>query len=193
MADVVMKRAYAYGGQAHDKSWVISILSKCQRVANAYLRSVRDSASLSVLKQKLVYSIADEMSECLDVTKVTESRSGVAEELARVDNLAELASYDVDWFRNITGTRYEAWCQVGRDLLVIYPSKASAGTVTVHYTKLTDPLVNNTDEFDLSDDDVDVVLDLAELVVLARDKEISAGMEKAGQLASRLGMETRDD
>ena len=54
MADVVMKRAYAYGGSAHDKSWVISILSKCQRVINAFTGSIESSADLAVLKQKLV-------------------------------------------------------------------------------------------------------------------------------------------
>ena len=193
MADVVMKRAYAYGGTAHDKSWVISILSKCQRVINAFTGSVESSADLTVLKEKLVYTLRNELAECLEVTKATESRAGVDHELARVYTPEELAAYDIDWFRKIDGDRYDAWIQIGRDLLIIYPSKAANGTVTVYYTKLTDALVIDTDEFDLADEDVSPVLDLAELVLLARDKQIVPGAEKAGQLAARLGLELSDD
>ena len=193
MADVVMKRVYAYGGVAHDKSWVISILSKCQRVINAFTGSVESSAALTVLKEKLVYVLRNELAECLDVSKVTESRTGVDHELARVTTPQELAAFDIDWFRKIDGDRYDAWLQIGRDLLIIYPSKAADGTLTIQYTKLTDELVNNTDAFDLADEDVSPVLDLAELVLLARDKQIAPGLEKAGQLAAHLGLELADD
>ena len=193
MADVVMKRAYAYGGSAHDKSWVISILSKCQRVINAFTGSIESSADLTVLKQKLVYVLRDELAECLDVSKVTESRTGVDHEIARVQTPQELAAYDVDWFRSIAGTYYDAWMQIGRDLLIVYPGKAADGTLTVQYTKLTDELVNNTDDFDLADEDVNTALDLGEIILLARDKQIDAGMEKLGQLAAHLGLELSDD
>ena len=192
MADVVMKRAYAYGGSAHDKSWVISILSKCQRVINAFTGSIESSADLTVLKQKLVYVLRDELAECLDVEKVTESRTGVDHEIARVQTPQELAAYDVDWFRAVAGTYYDAWMQIGRDLLIVYPGKAADGTLTIHYTKLTDELVNNTDDFDLADEDVNTVLDLGEIILLARDKQIDAGMEKLGQLAAHLGLELSD-
>ena len=193
MADVVMKRAYAYGGSAHDKSWVISILSKCQRVINAFTGSIESSADLTVLKQKLVYVLRDELDECLDVEKVTESRTGVDHEIARVQTPQELAAYDVDWFRAVAGTYYDAWMQIGRDLLIVYPGKAADGTLTIHYTKLTDELVNNTDDFDLADEDVNTALDLGEIILLARDKQIDAGMEKLGQLAAHLGLELSDD
>lgn len=189
MADLVLRRVYAYGGISHTQAEVIGFLSKTQRVANAFLRKVRSSTALTVVKQKLVYKLRDDLASAIDVTKVIESRTGVDEELFHVADLRELTAYDQDWFRKIDGTRYDAWTQLGDDLLIIYPAKAANGTATIHYTKLTTALTASGDSFELPDEDVHVASDLAEIMCLARDKQINVCREKIRQLSTYLGLE----
>jgi hypothetical protein len=192
VADSIVERVYATGGIAHTQAWVITVLSKCQRVANAYLRKVRSSAVLSVLSKKLVYKLQDDLPSAIDVTQVIASRTGVDEALSHVD-ISEFSAYDQDWFRYVTATRHEAWTQIGRDLLVIYPGMAAAENVTVHYSKLTTALSAAGDAFELADEDVHIASDLAEIVLLARDKQITVATEKINQLAEYLGLELADD
>jgi hypothetical protein len=193
VATNLIERVYATGGIAHTQAWVISILSKTQRVANAYLRSVRSNTVLDVLAEKLVYKLRDDVPAAIDITHITETRGGNAEQLERLDDLLELSAYDVDWFRNITGTRYETWTQLGRDLLVIYPATPAAGLATVHYTKLTNVLAAAGTAFELPDEDVQVAKDLAEIILLARDKQIVECSNKLEQLSERIGLEVFDD
>ena len=194
VATNLIERVYATGGIAHTQAWVISILSKTQRVANAYLQAVRSSTVLTVKAMKLVHKLRDDLPLAIDITKITEDRSGNDEQLERVDDLLELSAYDVNWFRKLIGTtRYETWTQLGRDLLVIYPGKVAAGTVTAHYTKLTTALAAAGTAFELPDEDVQVAKDLAEIILLARDKQIVECSNKLEQLSERLGLEVFDD
>jgi hypothetical protein len=193
VADILIERVYATGGIAHTQTFVISILSKTQRVANTFLRSVRDSLALNVLAEKLIYKLRDDVPAAIDVTKVEESRGGNDEQLELVEDTLELSGYDVDWFRNITGSRYETWSQIGRDLLVLYPAKAIAGIATIHYTKLTTALAAAATAFELPDEDVHVASDLAEIILLARDKQIVECENKLEQAIEYLGIEGIDD
>jgi len=192
ISNLLLERVYGTGGIAHTESFVISLLSKTQRVANAFLGKVRDSTALAVPKEKLIFKLRDDVSSAIDVTKITESRGGVDEALDQ-STLPELMAYDVDWFRNITASRYITWFQIGRDLLVLYPGKAAAGTATVHYTKLTTALSVAADSFELEDEDVHVAADLAEIILLARDKQVSVAEEKIRQLVDYLGVEAMND
>lgn len=193
VATILIERVYATGGIAHTQDWVIALLSKTQRVTNAYIKSVRSSTDLAVLAEKLIYKLRDDLASAIDVTKITESRGGDDENVEHVSDLMELSSYDVNWFRNITGSRYETWTQLGRDLLVIYPAKAAPGTATVHYTKLTNALTVAGSAFELPDEDVHIASDLAEIVLLARDKQIIECSNKLEQLAEYLKIEVFDD
>jgi len=193
VATNLIERVYATGGIAHTQAWVISILSKTQRVANAYLQAVRSNAVLTVLAEKLVYKLRDDVPAAIDILRITDTRDGDVEQLDRLDDLLELSAYDVDWFRNITGTRPETWTQLGRDLLVIYPAMAAANNVTVHYTKLTNTLAAAGTAFELPDEDVQVAKDLAEIILLARDKQIVECSNKLEQLSERIGLEVFDD
>lgn len=191
VADLILRRVYSYGGISHTQAEVIGWLSKTQRVANAYLKKVRSSANLSTLEQKLVYKLRDDLASAIDVTRITESRTGTDEELFRVADLRELGAYNTSWFRKVDGTRFDAWAQLGRDLLIIYPGKAAGSTLTVHYTKLTTALSAAGDAFELDDEDVHVATDLAEIMALARDKQITVCQEKIRQLSDYLGLEER--
>jgi hypothetical protein len=189
VADLILKRVYAYGGISHTQAEVIDFLSKTQRITNAFLGKITSSSALTVLGSKLVYKLRDDLASAIDVLWITESRAANDEELLHVASLDELTAYDQDWFRCVTATRFDAWVQLGRDLLILYPGKAAGGTVTVGYTKLLTALTAAGDTLELADEDLHVVADLAEIICLARDKQITVCREKLQQLATYLALE----
>lgn len=192
-AEIVQRRVYAYGGVSHTTAYIISILSLCQRVYNAFFRSVLDSTSLTVTAATPNYAMSTSLAEAVDVCHVAESESGVLYELSRVWGLEELAATDEDWIGNVTGTRYNAWCQIGRDLLFINPTKASNGLVSVYYSKLLDALTISGDNFEVSDDEVALVMDMAEIILLAQDKQLTVCVDKVRQFIEKVGLEMKDD
>ena len=188
----LLRRVYAYGGIAHTEAWAIEVLSLCQQVVNAFTQNTADSASLTVVAATPSYNLYAVLPEAVDVLKVTEDVAGTYYTLSRTWSPEELAAYDADWLAHATGTRYLAWCQVGRNLLFIYPTKAANGTVSVFYSKLTTAMAIAADLFEVSDEDVPFVTDLAEIVLLAQDKQLTVCMDKILQLAEHLGLEVSE-
>lgn len=87
---------------------------------------------------------------------------------------------DGTWFRAI-GDRFETFATVGRDLLIIYPAKDVASSVTVHYAKLTNDLTTDAIATEISDWKLPLVLDLAEAVLSAKARQfppIAAAIER---------------
>jgi len=164
--EILLKRVREYGGLATDTDYAISILSRCQRIANAGFGFVKTSGTLTVPKQKLIYTYRSEFASAIDITSVKVG----TRRLLRVDTLSDLAALDIDWWRKIDGTRLEAFCQLGRSLLILYPGLASASSATVTYTKLTTAATsfsgNYNDDLELPDEQLDFALMLAEALLL---------------------------
>lgn len=190
--ELVQRRIYAYGGISHTDAFVISILSLCQRVYNAFARKVLDSTSLTVTAATPYFYLRNVASEAVDIITVTESVSGTLYELARVWSPTGLAGYDADWFGNVTATRYHAWFQSGRDMIFIHPTKSSDGIVSLNYSKLTDALSLTTDVFEVGDEDVSAILDLTEIILLARDKQLTTCAEKMQQFMEHVGIDSKE-
>lgn len=186
VADIVLKRVYRYGGIAHTKASVISHLSRLQRTFNAFKQSVISTGTLTTLTEKSLYNIQNEISDACDILEVTESNR----KLFRAPSLSVFGAYSTTWFRD-TGTRFESWKQLARDLIFIYPAKSAGSSVSVRYSKYLDALTQNTSPFELPDEEVDLVTDLAEIVVLARDKQISICREKLQQLVNKLAIDLK--
>ena len=182
IADVVLKRVYAYGGVAHSIDFVIETLSRCQRVVNTFTQSVVPTGTLSTLNEKLLYTLRSEIDDCIDIIEITESNR----RLARMPALVAFEAYASNWWRTSDGTRFEAWKLLARDLLFVYPAKATDDSVAVTYTKLTDELKVRTDAFDLPDEEVELASDLAEIVLLARDRQMDRCREKVKLLTDRI-------
>jgi hypothetical protein len=167
----LQNRVRQVGDLSLEQDEAIYLLGLCQQVANIALRSYVGSESFSTLKEKLWYSFADDLTNALDIISMVESDR----ELFQCVSLSDFSAYESDWFRNITGTRFEAWHQVSRDYFVIYPAKAAASSLTVKYVKTT-PIYSDYSSYSgedllLPDKDIEVVIKLAELVSLTRARQ----------------------
>lgn len=182
-ADVLLKRVYAYGGIAHTIDFAIAVLSRCQRTLNAFSRSVTATSTLTTLTNKLIYSIPDDLTDAVDVLEVTES----SRELFTMHSISAFGAYSTTFFRDV-GTRFEAWRQIGRDLLFVYPAKAAGSSCSVLHSKYTTELIARTDLLELPDEEVEALIGLAEIVLLARDRKVKVCEEKLEKLGVTLAL-----
>lgn len=188
--DQLLARVRQSGGVAADVDDAVKILTICQQIINVKLQRVITTTALTTLKQKLVYSISSDLTNAIDVVDVTESNRS----LTKIKRLSDFSAYETNWFRNITGTRFEAWHQVGRDFLIIYPGKAANSAVSVDHVKATtiytDYSALTTENMELPDEDVDLVLRLAETVFLARARKVDNIKAVIAELVQTLGLKS---
>lgn len=168
IVEILMRRVRQQGGLAVDVDFATEIYTRCEQIINAALKRVLVSDTLTTPKQKLLFNFRDEFPDAIEIVSVIESNR----ELLEAHNLFAISAYDISWFRNITGTRFESWLQIGRDLLFLYPGQTAVSSVTVEYVKLTtlrtDFEIAYNEDSELPDEDVDLALGLAEVIFLTR-------------------------
>jgi hypothetical protein len=186
--DLLIQRVRQSGGVAVTTNFATEVLGKCERLTNAYTKRVTASSSFTTTGKQLMYDYRSTLTTAIDILDVSESNRP----LFKCRNLHELSAYDIDWFRKIDGTRFEAWCQVARDFLIIYPAKAANSSVTVTYTKLptayTTYAAASGNNMTLPDEDVELALSLAEVVLLARNRDKDQLPVKLEHLKRTLGL-----
>lgn len=163
--EILLRRIREQGGTAIPPDFALSILSKCQRLVNTGLRKVVSSSTLSTTARQLVYTYRTLLSGAIDIISLVDGNRT----LTKCDNLSELSALSITWFRD-TDTQHNIWCQVGRDLLIIYPAMTSNSSLTAHYSTLTTDLNDFTGQYntalEMPDDDVELMLGLAEIILL---------------------------
>jgi hypothetical protein len=188
--DTLLTRVRQSGSIAVDEDYATQILTICQQILNIYLKRIVTSTTLTTLAEKLVYSIPSDLTTAVDVTDVTES----SRSLRHCPSLKDFASYELNWFRNITATRFEAWCQVSRDLLIIYPGKAANSSVVVEHVKATTIYTDYSAAYntalELPDEEIDYALRLAEAVLLLRARNQTLTKARLADLATALGIKS---
>ena len=167
-------------GPAHSEVLMKAILTHCQRIVNSHIRTVLKTDTLSTNPHQQVYSMAL-MPDALRVESVQEGNRDLAPIMW--DSLGEM---DRKWFRRVA-SRFETFSKIGRNVLVINPAKPEASSVSVISTKLTAALSVPTDVVELDDQDLLPVLDLAEAVLLVRERRFQSLPELLARLRSRLG------
>ena len=167
---LLVQRVRQDGGVAVTDNVATEVLGKCERLLNAHLKRIIASTSFTTTAKQLIYPYRSTLTAAVDILEITES----SRSLFKMDSLAQFSSYDVDWFRSIAGTRFEAWHQIARDFMIIYPAKATASAVTVTYTKLLTVYATyaaaSGSNMSLPDEDVETALALAEIILLARNR-----------------------
>lgn len=167
--DTLLTNLRASGGVAYDNTtFLIPVLSRVQRTLNARLRRVLSTGLLTTTANTLIYTIREHFQDAIDIISIVDNERT----LHKIPDWKELVSYDLEWLER-TGPRFESFAQIGRDLLVIYPTLVPAGeglTVNVTYSKLTDELTNEADFFELYDEDISLVILMAELVCLIHQR-----------------------
>ncbi len=164
LVDTALQRVRDPGGLAHSRALVRLVLTHLQRILNAKFGVVVESRTLTTVPRQQVYPIAALTAETLRVISV---REGVRD-LIRVA-WPELWYQDRNWpFR--VEDRHESFSVIGRDLLVIYPAKPAASTVTLICATLTATLTDDTVVIELQEELHPLLLSLAEAILLTRQR-----------------------
>jgi len=179
----LLRRVRDPQGLANTRGFTRSILSDCQRLINARSRRVLETIAGFVTEpMRMFYPLTASMPTAVRVQAVREGDR----DLDRV-TLKQLSQINSTWFRR-TGDRFEAFAEVGRDLIVIYPAKTITSTVDIVAVKLTDNLIDENEATDLPDEDLLDVMELAEAVLLAKMREI----DTVKPLIERIVKRTKD-
>jgi hypothetical protein len=182
--EILMRRVRQEGALAVDPDFATKIYSYCEQLTNIKLRRVISSTSLTTPKKRLLFNYRSEIPDAANITSILESNR----ELFSCTSLADLSAFETTWFRNITGTRFEAWHQIGKDLLILYPGQAAVSSVTVRYVKLLTLLTSFETHYnttsDLPDEDIDVAINLAELILLARFRQTATFPKRLKEILS---------
>lgn len=166
--EILMRRVRQEGGLAVAPDFATQIYSRCEQITNAALERVLVTDTLSTPKEKLLFNFRDAFPDAISIVEIEQSNRTLFE----CKKATEFTAFQTTWFRNITGTRFEAWMQLGRDLLFLYPGQVATSSVTVKYAQLltlhTDFAASYDTASELPDEDVDLALALAEVVLLTR-------------------------
>ncbi len=182
--DLLQQRIRQEGNIAVTQNFATEVLSRCERLINAYLRRVTASTSFTTTAYTTIYNYRATLTAAIDIMSVTESNREIP--FATMD---ALSAYDQIWFRR-TGTRFEFWTQIGRDAFILYPAKVANSAVTVEYSKLVAGYTTYASvasvAFELPRDDAEYAIALAEIILLARSKQFTTIQERMKTLIKAL-------
>lgn len=165
---------------ANTRSFARSILSDSQRLINAGRNRVLETTTLTTNPLRMFYPLTASLPNAIRIRGVREG----GRDLDKM-TLKQLSQLSSRWFRH-TSDRFEAFSQVGRDLLVVYPAKSISSSVDVIYTKLTNNLVNDDEATDLPDEDLPDVMDLAGAILLIKGRELASVAPLIERITKRL-------
>ena len=177
----LLSRIRKPGTIAYSEAAIYDILSKCQQVVNHWIGRLTATGTVTTAAYTYFYDMQTELPSAMYITKMTESNR----QIARLKDWRELSQYSRSWLSD-TGTRFEAYTQIGVDLLVIYPAKAAGSSVAVTYVKIPTTLSASGTAFDLPDNDVDTVIDLAEIVLLISARNFIDAKRRIGQMGETV-------
>lgn len=182
--DLLQQRVRQSGNVAVTQDTATIVLSMCERLINTYLRRVTASSSFTTTAYQTIYDYRSSLTTAVDIISVTESNRDIP-----WSSMADLSAYDQIWFRR-TGTRFEFWTQIGRDAFILYPAKTAASAVTVEYSKLVTGYTTYASvavvNFELSRDDAEYAIALAEIILLSRARQLDVIQDKMKSLIKAL-------
>ena len=188
ITDELLRRVRDIHGLAHSRELARTVLSKSQQVLNTLLAIKITSTSLTTYPLQQFYTISGLLTGTDAITRVMAVRDG-SRDLVKLQNFRQLAHLDLRWVRKV-GPRFEAWTQIGRDMLVIYPAKQLGGSVTIKGTKLTTELTGEATELELPNEFHDYIITLAEVILLAKQRDLGQATLQLKRLADALPSDT---
>lgn len=182
--DTILARIRGTGGVAHTDAIGLDILSKCQRMANIYLRSQVTSASFALTALQGIYAISSVSASAIDIVDIVYSNKT----LAKIPHASELGPrLGYTFYADTTTTAPVAWCPLGRTHFLVYPKPMGTPSVTVTYTNLLTVLDERTDALEVTDEEAALVTKVAELVLLVRQRSVEEAKAVLKELAAGMG------
>lgn len=176
--------------QGTTQAQVIQLLSYSQQVVNGILGDLVLSSSLTLQPRTLIYSLSGFVPGSIDVLAVTDA-SG--RDLDPLSIITELQWIDMRWPTAVADYP-RSYCQVGGDLLIIYPAVKTTQALTVKFSQFIPPVVNIADSTSLPNEDDSAVNALAEVLLLLKGRDLApvkAAIERFAGRIKELGSEKR--
>ena len=104
-------------------------------------------------------------------------------------NIRQLNHLDMRWVRAL-GPRFDAWTQLGRDMVIIYPAKTLNSTVTIVGAKLTTELTGEDTALELPDEYHDHIISLTEIMLLAKQRDLTQAVRQLQRLSHAFKTDT---
>ena len=184
LTDQVLRRVRDVHGIAHSRDLARTLLSHSQRLLNSLLGIVTTSTTFTTYPHQQFYQISGLLTGDDAITKVMAVREGTRD-LTHLANIRQLAHLDTRWVRAI-GPRFDAWTQLGRDMLIIYPAKVTSSTVTIVGAKLTTALTGEDTALELPNEYHDHIISLAEIMLLAKQRDLVQAVRQLQRLSHAL-------
>lgn len=159
----------------------ISLLSSAQRVVNGVLWDSVGSATLTVQPRTLIYQLSSFLPSAVRMLSVQDASGRDLNPMP----FEALSQTNLKWL-TATADVPRNFIMAGRDLLIIYPGVRAAQTLTAYYANLTPALVALSDTTVLPNEDDDATLDLAELLLLLKNRDLSPVAEALTRFGERL-------
>jgi hypothetical protein len=166
-------------GLTHD--FVRQMLSESQRFVNAGFRRMKETVALTTNPNQQFYNITALLPDAIRIENVREGGRDL-----RKTTLKALTQISTKFHREV-GDSFRHFALVGRDLLVVYPSKTTESSVDVVYTRLTTELVNDDIAIEIPDDDMVQASDLAQIIMLTKMREFGMLKPILAQFTERAG------
>lgn len=184
LTDQVLRRVRDVHGIAHSRELVRTLLSHSQRLLNSLLGIVTTATTFTTYPHQQFYQISGLLTGADSITKVMAVREG-SRDLTHLANIRQLTHLDTRWVRAI-GPRFDAWTQLGRDMLIIYPAKTVGSTVTIVGAKLTTALTGEDTALELPNEYHDHIISLTEIMLLAKQRDLVQAVRQLQRLSNAL-------
>ena len=188
LTDQVLRRVRDVHGLAHSRDLARTILSHSQRLINSLLGIVTTSTTFTTYPHQQFYQISGLLTGSDAITKVMAVRES-SRDLTHLTNIRQLHHLDTRWVRAI-GPRFDAWTQLGRDMLIIYPAKVTSSTVTIVGAKLTTALTGEDTALEMPNEYHDHIVSLAEVMLLAKQRDLTQAVRQLQRLSHALKTDT---
>jgi len=169
----LLTRVRMSGTVAYSEANIYDLLSKCQQLVNYLIGRYTATGTITTVANTYFYTFSSDLSSGMRIVSMSESNR----EIPELPDWRELGQYSRTWLDD-TGTRFECFAHIGHDLILIYPAKTGASSVDVTYVAIPTVLDESTDNFSLPDDDVELVIDLAEIILLTSSRRFGEAQRK---------------
>lgn len=161
---------------------VISLISYAQQVVNGILSDAVQSSTLTLQPRTLIYSLSGFVPNAIKVLAITDASGRDLEPMPEIQNLQWL---DMRWPVAVADSP-RGYCQVGADLLIIYPAVKVQQALTVKFSQYIPPVATTADSTSLPAEDDAAVHALTEALLLLKGRDLNAVAKTVERFASRI-------
>lgn len=182
----LLARARDQYGTANSAFMIWDLFNRLQWAVNAQIEDVVASTSLTLNVKQCVYGINALIPDALKITGVRDGNKDLYP--MKFDGLRGLDRY---WFRRFKD--YLKWFALcGYDLLIVGPPQETlqeATTANIFYQKKTAAITSDGSNFELQDENVQSVMELAEAILLAKARDWPGSQQALQRALKSLNLE----